>query len=85
VSDPAPPPNEPSGPAAQPARGGREDPQDPGQPAPERPEGHRDRLDPPSRTLIGTLELLAALAVGLALLALAVWFLFFAHNPLLHG
>jgi hypothetical protein len=32
----------------------------------------------------GTIELLAALLVIMALIALAVWFFFFAHNPLVH-
>ena len=35
------------------------------------------------RALIGTIELVATLIVVLAIVALAVWFLFFAHNPLL--
>jgi hypothetical protein len=32
----------------------------------------------------GAIELLAVAVVLVALLALAVWFFFFAHNPLLH-
>jgi hypothetical protein len=32
----------------------------------------------------GAIELLAVAVVIVALLALAVWFFFFAHNPLLH-
>ena len=42
-------------------------------------------LDRPSRgrTILGTLELLATTAVVLALIALAIWFFFFAHGPLL--
>jgi F0F1-type ATP synthase membrane subunit c/vacuolar-type H+-ATPase subunit K len=46
----------------------------------------RDRVDPPDRRrreLIGTLELVVTLVVVLALIAFVVWFLFFAHNPLL--
>ena len=42
------------------------------------------RRDPSrARTIIGTLELLAATIVVLALIALAIWFSFFAHDPLL--
>jgi hypothetical protein len=41
-------------------------------------------MDPRKRAWIGTLELLAATIVVLAVIALAVWFLFFARNPLLH-
>jgi hypothetical protein len=36
------------------------------------------------RELIGTIEVIAVLIVVLALIALGVWFLFFAHDPLLH-
>lgn len=36
-----------------------------------------------TRTLIGTIELIAGTVVVLALIALAIWFFFFAHNPLL--
>ena len=36
------------------------------------------------RVWIGALELVAATIVVLALIALAVWFFFFAHDPLLH-
>ena len=32
----------------------------------------------------GTLELVVALVVVLVLVALAVWFFLFAHDPLLH-
>ncbi len=35
------------------------------------------------RALIGTIELIATLVVVLAIVALAIWFLFFAHDPLL--
>jgi hypothetical protein len=35
------------------------------------------------RALIGTVELIATLVVVLAIVAFLVWFLFFAHNPLL--
>lgn len=35
------------------------------------------------RALIGTIELIATLVVVLAIVAFLVWFLFFAHNPLL--
>jgi hypothetical protein len=37
------------------------------------------------RELIGTIEVIAVLVVVIAVLALGVWFLFFAHDPLLHG
>jgi hypothetical protein len=33
--------------------------------------------------VIGTIEVLAGTVVVLALIALAIWFFFFAHNPLL--
>jgi hypothetical protein len=36
------------------------------------------------RELIGTIEIIAVLVVVLAVLALGVWFLLFAHDPLLH-
>lgn len=36
------------------------------------------------RELIGTIETIAVLVVVLAILALGIWFLFFAHDPLLH-
>ena len=35
------------------------------------------------RTVLGTVELVAGLLVALALVALAIWFFGFAHNPLL--
>jgi len=35
------------------------------------------------REPIGTIELIATLVVVLAIIAFVVWFLFFAHNPLL--
>ena len=42
------------------------------------------RSDPSrTRTILGTIELVAAGAVVLALIALTIWFFFFAHNPLL--
>jgi F0F1-type ATP synthase membrane subunit c/vacuolar-type H+-ATPase subunit K len=41
-------------------------------------------MQPEKRQLIGTIELIAVIVVVLAILALAVWFLFFARNPLLH-
>jgi hypothetical protein len=39
--------------------------------------------DDPRRTRRGTIEVLAVAVVIAALIALAVWFFFFAHNPLL--
>jgi hypothetical protein len=36
------------------------------------------------RELVGTIELIATLIVIVALIAFVVWFLFFAHDPLLH-
>jgi hypothetical protein len=35
------------------------------------------------RTILGTIEVLAVGLVTIVLIAFAVWFLFFAHNPLL--
>jgi hypothetical protein len=35
------------------------------------------------RELVGTIELVVTLVVLLAIAAFVVWFLFFAHNPLL--
>jgi len=35
------------------------------------------------RELIGTIELIVTLVVVLVVIAFVVWFLFFAHNPLL--
>jgi hypothetical protein len=35
------------------------------------------------RAMIGTIELIATLVVVLAIVAFLVWFLFFAHDPLL--
>jgi hypothetical protein len=35
------------------------------------------------RELIGTIEVIVTLVVVLAVIAFVVWFLFFAHNPLL--
>ncbi|HUA73855.1 MAG TPA: hypothetical protein VL988_03780 [Solirubrobacteraceae bacterium] len=44
-------------------------------------------LEPPDerrrRAFVGTVELIATLIVVLAIVALVVWFLFFAHDPLL--
>jgi hypothetical protein len=40
-------------------------------------------MDPRRRVWIGTLELIALTIVVLAIIALAVWFLLFARNPLL--
>ena len=37
------------------------------------------------RELIGTIEIIAVIVVVLVVLALGVWFLFFAHNPLLRS
>jgi hypothetical protein len=48
----------------------------------------RDVVDPPDRRrreLIGTIEVIATLLVVLAIIAFIVWFLFFAHDPLLHS
>jgi hypothetical protein len=36
------------------------------------------------RELVGTIELIATLVVVLAIIAFIIWFLFFAHDPLLH-
>ncbi len=36
-----------------------------------------------ARTIIGTIEVLAVGVVVIALVVFAIWFLFFAHNPLL--
>jgi hypothetical protein len=36
------------------------------------------------REVIGTIEIIAVLIVVVVVIALGVWFLFFAHNPLLH-
>jgi hypothetical protein len=41
-------------------------------------------MEPRRRELIGTIEVIAVLIVVLAVIALAVWFFFFAHDPLLH-
>lgn len=37
-----------------------------------------------ARTVLGTIELLAATAVVLAIIAFLVWFFVSAHDPLLH-
>jgi hypothetical protein len=42
-------------------------------------------MEPRRRELVGTIEIIAVLIVVVVVIALAVWFLFFAHNPLLHG
>jgi hypothetical protein len=42
-------------------------------------------MDSRRRELIGTIEIIAVLIVVVAVIALGVWFLFFARNPLLHG
>ena len=49
------------------------------------PRRRRPIFDRPSRTrtIIGTIEVLAGTVVVLALIAFAVWFFFFAHDPLL--
>jgi hypothetical protein len=47
----------------------------------------QDGVDPPDRRrreVIGTIEVIATLVVVLAIIAFIVWFLFFAHDPLLH-
>ncbi len=55
--------------------------------APTRLDVEPDPLDgePGKRVLVGTIELIAVLVVVLAVIAFVVWFLFFAHNPLLHS
>jgi len=40
--------------------------------------------EPRKRVWIGTIELIAVTVVVIAVLALGVWFVFFARNPLLH-
>ena len=42
-------------------------------------------MEPEKRGLIGAIEMIAVIVVVLASLALVVWFLFFAHDPLLRG
>jgi hypothetical protein len=42
-------------------------------------------MEPRKRALIGAIELIATLVVVLAVVAFIVWFLFFAHNPLLRA
>lgn len=47
-----------------------------------------DDMEPPDRRrreLLGTIELVATLVVVLAIVAFVVWFLFFAHGPLLRS
>jgi hypothetical protein len=41
-------------------------------------------MEPRKRTWIGTIELIAVAVVVLAVVALVVWFVFIARNPLLH-
>jgi hypothetical protein len=50
----------------------------------EPPEDGVEPPDRPTRELIGTIEVIATLVVVLAIIAFIVWFLFFAHDPLLH-
>lgn len=40
-------------------------------------------MDHRKRAWIGTLELIATIVVVLTIVALVVWFVFFAHDPLL--
>jgi hypothetical protein len=40
-------------------------------------------LEPRKRVWIGTIELIAVTVVVLAILALAIWLVFFARHPLL--
>jgi hypothetical protein len=42
-----------------------------------------EREERDRRAVIGTIELIATLVVVLAIVAFLVWFLFFAHDPLL--
>jgi hypothetical protein len=42
-------------------------------------------VEPRKRELIGTIELIATLVVVLTIIAFVVWFLFFAHDPLLRA
>jgi hypothetical protein len=42
-------------------------------------------VEPRKRGLVGTIEVIATLVVVLAIVAFVVWFLFFAHNPLLRS
>jgi hypothetical protein len=43
------------------------------------------RMNPQKRALIGAIETIATLVVILAIIAFVVWFLFFAHSPLLRA
>jgi hypothetical protein len=43
------------------------------------------RMNPQKRALIGAIETIATLVVILAIVAFIVWFLFFAHGPLLRA
>ena len=40
-------------------------------------------MNPEKRALIGAIETIATFIVILAIIAFVVWFLFFAHSPLL--
>jgi hypothetical protein len=42
-------------------------------------------MNPQKRALIGAVETIATLVVILAIIAFVVWFLFFAHSPLLRA
>jgi hypothetical protein len=43
------------------------------------------QMNPQKRALIGAIETIATLVVILAIIAFVVWFLFFAHSPLLRA
>jgi hypothetical protein len=43
------------------------------------------RVNLQKRALIGAIETIATLVVVLAIIAFLVWFLFFAHSPLLRA
>ena len=43
------------------------------------------RVNPQKRALIGAVETIATLVVILAIIAFVVWFLLFAHSPLLRA
>jgi hypothetical protein len=51
----------------------------------EPPEEGLDVQDRRRREMIGTIEVIATLVVVLAIIAFVVWFLFFAHDPLLRS
>jgi hypothetical protein len=42
-------------------------------------------MEPEKRRLVGTVEVIATLVVIIAIVAFVVWFLFFAHSPLLRA